>query len=688
MQAQSHRGETLKRRWPALALVTAAAFLAAIASACESEPDQTQSPAAIASPTAIPVPTAAPPQPAAANPAPTPAPPAPAATPAPAEPLQRPSLSPAEMNAGTAFPARIHPPPPADLVALAKRFRPGEDARLAVAPVLTADDVGRTEPFWIVDLIRLRVDPVPATLQFVTPNALWYVADGVDPQRGRLQQLAQLYEGHVFPTVARATLGFVPGEAGAPSEAPVSMVIAPLSGAAGYFASSDYYTPPVFPYSNGRPALYLDSRVIRTGRAGFSSLTGHELQHLLHQLVDPNEHTWMNEGISEVTAGLVSPQRPVTPPGFREEISLTNWPGYGQGIGRYYNTAYLFFLYFTQRYGLDSLAPLIARPEDGAAGIDAYLREAGHPQTFERLFMDWSVANILGGDAAMPYGYADASNLVKVDPRRTVRADAPFRDDVAPFAADVLRLDVPATGATLTFVGDSTASILDTTPLSGEACWWSNRGDASHSRLTHEFDLSAVTEATLTFRMWHNLEEQWDYLYVTATPDGGDTWHVLPGAHTVTDDPIGATYGPGFTGHSGGWVEERVDLTPFAGGRVLVSFEQVFDAAISLDGACIDDVAVPEIGFFDDAETGGAWTADGFVRTNNALPQRFGVRVVVERAQGAPTVLDVPLDDANAGTLNIPALAEGETAAVIVASLTPHTRQSAGYELLLTAAPA
>ncbi|MDE2901293.1 MAG: immune inhibitor A [Chloroflexota bacterium] len=684
MQAQVHSGEALRRGRVALALI-AAALVAAIAPACESEPDQPPSPAAIASPTAVPAPTAAPP----ANPAPNlSGTPAPAATPAPAEPLQRPSLSPTEMNAGTAFPARIHPPPPADFLALAERFRPGQDARLAVAPVLTAGDVGRSEPFWIVDLIRLRVDQVPATLHFVTPNALWYVAEGVDPQRGRLEQLAQLYEDRVFPTVARATLGFVPGEAKAPSEPPVSMVITPLSGAAGYFASSDYYTPAVFPYSNGRPALYLDSRVIRTGRAGFSSLTGHELQHLLHQLVDPDEHTWVNEGISEVAAGLVSPQRPVTPPGFREEISLTNWPGYGQGISRYYNTAYLFFVYFTQRYGLDSLAPLIARAEDGAAGIDAYLREAGHPQTFERLFMDWSVANLIGAEAPMPYGYADASHLVKVDPRRTVWADAPFRDDVAPFAADVLRLDVPEGGATLTFEGDPTASILDTAPLSGEACWWSNRGDASHSRLTHEFDLSAVTEATLTFRMWHNLEEKWDYLYVTATPDGGKTWHVLPGAHTVTDDPIGATYGPGFTGHSGGWVEERVDLTPFAGAPVHVSFEQVFDAAISLDGACIDDIAVPEIGFFDDAETDGAWSADGFVRTNNALPQRFGVRVVIERPRGAPTVLDVPLDDANAGSLNVPALAEDETVAVIVASLTPHTRQSAGYELLLTAAPA
>ena len=191
----------------------------------------------------------------------------------------------------------------------------------------------------------------------------------------------------------------------------------------------------------------------------------------------------------------------------------------------------------------------------------------------------------------------------------------------------------------------------------------------------------------MRFRMWHNLERQWDYLYVTASGDGGETWQALSGAHTSTDDPVGATYGPGITGHSGGWVEERVDLTPFAGGRVLVSFEQVLDAAISLDGACIDDIAVPAIGFFDDAESDGAWTAEGFVRTNNRLEQRFGVRVVIERDGRQPTVMDVALDASNTGSLRVPALAPGERATVIVASLTPHTRQPASYALRLSAGP-
>lgn len=595
----------------------------------------------------------------------------------------KPSLSPATPS-GTQLPVRIEPPPAADPIELARRFRPGEDPRLANAPALGIDDIGHTEDFWIVDLTRLRVEKVRATLQHVTPRALWYTVDGVNAPRSQLTALSERYEERVYPAVAQATLGYVPERSSEGPGAPVTMLLADLSGAAGYFAPTDYYTTGVFPYSNGRPMLYLDARVIRAGARAFNNLTGHELQHLLHHLVDQTEHTWVNEGISEVAASFVARGRPINPPGFRDEVSLTNWPGFESSIARHYNAAHLFFAYFTQRYGVDALAPLIARPEDGAAGIEAYLREAGHPHTFNGLFMDWATANLLGGRASMPYGYADDSVLSTLSPRLTLGTDGDLRGEVAPYAAGYVRLDVPSQGGELHFTGDATATILDTSPFSGDACWWSNRGDSSHSRLTQEFDLSDVTEAALSFRMWHNIEEQWDYLYVTASADGGDTWQALSGTHTATDDPIGATYGPGITGHSGGWLEERVDLTPFAGGSVLVSFEQVLDAAISLDGACIDDIAIPAIGFFDDAESDGAWTAEGFVRTNNLLGQRFGVRVVIERPNDNPAVLDIPLDASNAGSLRIPALAEEETATVIVASLTPHTRQPANYTLRLT----
>lgn len=676
MKGRTHREIEAPRQLRSLSLAGALLALALVMSCGEEERPLAPLHGDPATPPATPTPVAVP----------VAATAVPENTPAPlAAPALKPSLSPESLAAGSPMPAHIAPPPTSDLIGLARRFRPGQVSQLAEPPVYGASDVGSVEEFWVIDLVRLRVEKISATLRLVTPHALWFTAgDSVASQR-RIETLAAHFEERVYPRVTQAVLGYVPERASRGLGAQTTMLIAPLSGAAGYFASGDYYTPGVYPFSNGRPVLYLDARFARSNAEAFAGLTGHEYQHLLHYLVDPTEHTWVHEGIAELTAGLVAHRPPFPPPGFGDEVSLINWPAYGAGLARHYGAAHLFFAYFSQRYGAEALADVVARPEDGVEGIEAYLRASGRPESFDRLFQDWAAANLLGGDAPLPYGYADDSLLTPLSPRHSLSPDTLVTGTIAPFAADYVTLDLPAEGGVLSFSGDAVTSILDADPYSGAACWWSNRGDASHSRLSREFDLSDVSSATLSFRIWHNLEALWDYLYVTASGDGGMTWQVLPGEHTVADDPVGATYGPGITGQSGGWLEERVDLSSFAGGKVLVSFDQVLDAAISLDGACIDDIAVPEAGFFDDAETDSGWTAEGFVRINNILSQRFGVRVVVDDGRGGVTAHEVVLDGGNAGSLALPALPPGASATAIVTSLTRHTSQRSSYTLRLTA---
>jgi hypothetical protein len=50
-------------------------------------------------------------------------------------------------------------------------------------------------------------------------------------------------------------------------------------------------------------------------------------------------------------------------------------------------------------------------------------------------------------------------------------------------------------------------------------------------------------------------------------------------------------------------VKETIDLTSFAGQRVLLRFEYVTDGGLNTSGWAIDDVAVPELGWLDDAES-------------------------------------------------------------------------------------
>ena len=128
-------------------------------------------------------------------------------------------------------------------------------------------------------------------------------------------------------------------------------------------------------------------------------------------------------------------------------------------------------------------------------------------------------------------------------------------------------------------------------------------------------------------------------------------------------------------------MQERIDLTPFAGGELLLGFEYVTDDAVHGPGLCIDDVAVPEAGFTDDAETDAGWRSEGFYRTNNALPARYQVQVVEFPADGEPSVRSMPLDAGAMGELR---LSEGlERAVAIVSLVTEETTQPADFTLSL-----
>src|SRR3990172_10116259 len=122
--------------------------------------------------------------------------------------------------------------------------------------------------------------------------------------------------------------------------------------------------------------------------------------------------------------------------------------------------------------------------------------------------------------------------------------------------------------------------------------------------------------------MWHDVEAVFDYGFVEVSADGGRTWKTLPGRTTTTRNPNGGNYGDGFTGRSGGgsqatWVQEEMDLTPYAGREVLLRFEYVTDDAYNAQGFGLDGVTIPELGFRDDAAADDGWTAEGFVRIDN-----------------------------------------------------------------------
>jgi hypothetical protein len=179
-----------------------------------------------------------------------------------------------------------------------------------------------------------------------------------------------------------------------------------------------------------------------------------------------------------------------------------------------------------------------------------------------------------------------------------------------------------------------------------------------------------VSAATLTFDAWYDIEPGWDYGYIAASTDGGETWRALSSETTTTDDPVGASYGPGFTGESDGWSRERVDLSEFAGDTVLLRFEYITDDATNLTGIAIDNIAIEEIGFAHGADSGDGWTQEGFRRVTGPMEQEYIVQVI-----DGGVVDRIDLDDENAATFPVAA-----GAVVAISAVTPSTTEIAPYD--------
>jgi len=202
--------------------------------------------------------------------------------------------------------------------------------------------------------------------------------------------------------------------------------------------------------------------------------------------------------------------------------------------------------------------------------------------------------------------------------------------------------------------------------------------------LTREFDLSGVSQATLKYWAWYALEKDWDYAYLSVSDDGGQRWQIIQAPSTTDSDPVNANYGWGYTGNSGGgeqptWIEETVDLSQYAGQKVLVRFEVINDLAVNLPGLAIDDVRVPEINYADDFEAGdGGWQSGGWLRTNNFVPQSYVVQLISYGQDGTTTVSRLPINADNTARWSVP-LSQLRRAVIVVSAMALRTTEVAGY---------
>jgi hypothetical protein len=581
--------------------------------------------------------------------------------------------------------------PERDLHALAYRLQ-GMSKKHGTSTADTPPDYasGDKLDFWVHDVEANSFFTATAVLRYETPHAYWWVEEGYDIPDSDLARSAKNFENRTYPTNQRYFGSeWSPGVDGDPH---VYIYLGNVPGVGGYFSGPDEYTTDVRPYSNEHEMFYVNLENAQPGSDYFDGILAHELQHMIHWAQDRNEDTWVNEGFSELAAqisgydvGGSDYAYSLTP-----DTQLTAWSELDSSAP-HYGASYLFMAYFLEQYGQEAVRRLIEEPHNGIAAFDNVLAEMdAYHQDFEDLFADWLVANYLDMPrlAAGRYGYPE---LDIERPRYAARHDTfPVEEQatIHQYAADYILLEGEG-DLVVKFEGSTVVPLVGNEVHSGEYQWWSNRGDDGDATLTRAFDLSDLEQATLTAWMWYDIEEDYDYAYVEVSADGGETWDILANEHTTLSNPSSNSYGPAFTGVSGGqeeprWVQERFDLTPYAGRQVLLRFEVITDEALNRPGLALDDISIPELGYSDDVEEGdGGWQAEGWLRVGDHVPQQFIVQLITTGQE--TRVRRMALDEQMRGKITVPRLGkEVDEAVLVITATAPATTSVTAYSYQMT----
>ncbi|MCL4466612.1 MAG: immune inhibitor A [Chloroflexi bacterium] len=582
--------------------------------------------------------------------------------------------------------------PPRDLFDLAARF--GITGSHTVSPTAEpAPSVGTTHSFWVQQSSPAAYRSARATLVTISPHAYFYVEEGVDVPATGLAQSVNDFENRALPVVG-SYFGLLdrPGPDG---DGRVAVLICRLPGLDGYHSGFDEFPAWLHHYSNERHIIYMSAASATPGTSAFAALMAHELQHLVRWLHQPAVDNWINEGCSELAASWVSGigDRGVASTFMASpETQLTTWaPSAGQAAA-HYGAAYLFMRYFADRFGRDALPRLLSLPGRGADLFDNYLAYIGARHLrFEDLVADWAVANVVGQQAggSSRFGYA-----APVTPTRAITALGPANgaiDTLSEYAASYYLLPSSQQRLSLQFQGPASAALMPTQAHSGHYFWWSNRGDVMDSRLTFQLDLRSVSRATLRFWDWYDLEDGFDYVYLSASADGGRTWLNLPTTHTTGANPAGNNLGQGWTGVSGGgqgpvWQQEEVDLASLVGRQVLLRFDYVTDDGINGAGFALDDLEVPAIGFAAGAEIEDNWQGEGFFRSDGTVPQTY--RLYLVRQDGENIVQKIGLDSLGDARLRLSPSGDQEKRILVVTAFAPLSTQTVDVEYSLALLPA
>jgi hypothetical protein len=465
----------------------------------------------------------------------------------------------------------------------------------------------------------------------------------------------------------------------------------------------------------------------------YEATVAHELEHLIHNDHDPDEDSWVDEGMADLAEYLNGFGQPASHVVYYLAYHRTPLTVWGGGLESY-GASYLFQLYLLENFGEKTgdewdngwTRQLIDEQANSIAGIEAVTNA-----DLDDLYDAWILANYLDKPTLMspddyPLGY-DEINLTPF----TSRAYSPW--SIARSINDIYGSDHHGNLPVARYYGGYMSGTVEyplgmlppyaplygtykglqptmniqlrgaaTSGVAPHAGAYEVASGASNMLTDRILRLNPAVGGTLTFWTWYDIEEEWDYGFVEASTDGGGTWTPLAGTITrYSVNPNGSTAwanslvggqastDAAITGSSGGWVEGTFALP--AASDVLVRFVYYTDEATVGAGWFIDEVSVN--GFSDGFEAGSDnWTLGGWQWTTGLFQNDWMAAYVNPvYKNGKFSYLDygyfegdvlVGVYEYVTGTVDTSRL-EQDKATVVISNRPRDSRFDAGYRLLV-----
>ena len=547
--------------------------------------------------------------------------------------------------------------------------------RTITAPVYS---LGSRQTFFVGDV------QVEAVLVAATEHVYFWVEIGLDLDPAEVTAAAQRFENDYYTRITN--LFGQEWRPGMDNDPHFSILHLSDTGGneLGYFDSADQYPLEISDVSNQQEIFYLNMGSLEMGEDLYFGTMVHEYQHLIQWWLDPNETGWLNEGLSQLAETYVGLDTVETVDYLSNPDTQINAWSYDEddddAVYAHYAASYLLSLYLWEQLGDEAIAELARHPADGLAAVRSVLQGYRPDLTLEQLMANFAAAVWLDNPSAGTAYHFRSQGLNQPTPTQRIN-NTPISLNQTINQYGTHYLPISRSGQhTVRFAGNTTAQLIPVPPPSGTQMWLVPAVDDMNAQLTARFDLTALGTATLAFWTWYDLEEGYDFAYITISTDNGATWELLMPDHGVTGE-----YGAAFNGQSARernnvneWVEETISLNRYTGQEVLIRFEVFTDGSVTGKGFAIDDLTISELGYATDFETNdGLWQGVGFVQTGWQIPQQWAVQWIQDGRE--PQVMTLPLDSFNQGEWTVEATNEGGV--LVIMPLAPFIYEPTSYWL-------